>query len=147
MQTVLPLSFKLSKRYAEIVWANCLPKLFSVGFIGVGSFLGWVFLPWLKVDTLWGHSGFEQRMRPASQATARRRRGRLLARSTLPCIARYHKLCQQCFQRTVSQQWFEVESGRPKWFFWRGKTWAIAFRRFFLNSAILLNLGCFPWKI
>ena len=28
----------------------------------------------------------------------------------------------------------------------RGKTWAIAFRRFFLNSAILLNSGCFPWE-
>ena len=43
VQTVLPLSFKLNKRYAERVWANCLPKLFSVGFIGVGGFLGWVF--------------------------------------------------------------------------------------------------------
>ena len=31
--------------------------------------------------------------------------------------------------------------------FFRGKTWAIAFRRIFLNSAILLNSGCFPWKI
>ena len=31
--------------------------------------------------------------------------------------------------------------------FRRGKTWAIAFRRFFLNSAILLNSVCFPWKM
>ena len=45
VRIVLPLSFKLNKRYAERVWANCLPKLFSVGFIGVGGFLGWVFLP------------------------------------------------------------------------------------------------------
>ena len=29
----------------------------------------------------------------------------------------------------------------------RGKTWVVAFRRFFLDSAILLNSGCFPWKI
>ena len=42
MQTVLPLSFQLNKRYAERVWANCFRKLFSVGFIGVGGFLGWV---------------------------------------------------------------------------------------------------------
>ena len=27
------------------------------------------------------------------------------------------------------------------------KTWAIAFRRFFLNLAILLTSGWFPWKI
>ena len=45
VQTVLPLSFKLNKRHAERVWANCLHKLFSVEFIGVGGFLGWVFLP------------------------------------------------------------------------------------------------------
>ena len=45
VQTVLPLSFKSNKRHAERVWANCLPKLFSVGFIGVGGFLGWIFLP------------------------------------------------------------------------------------------------------
>ena len=47
VQTVLSFFFffKLSKRYAERVWANCLPKLFSVGFIGVGGFWGWVFLP------------------------------------------------------------------------------------------------------
>ena len=45
VQTVLPLPFKLNKRHAERVWANCLCELFSVGFIGVGGFLGWAFLP------------------------------------------------------------------------------------------------------
>ena len=48
VQTVLPLSFQLNKRHAERVWANCLRKLFSVGFIGVGGFLGWLFLPWFS---------------------------------------------------------------------------------------------------
>ena len=38
VQTVLPLSFKLSKRHAERVWANCLHKLFSIECIGVGVF-------------------------------------------------------------------------------------------------------------
>ena len=42
MQIVLPFSSKLKRRHAETVWANCLLKLFSVGFIGVGGFLGWV---------------------------------------------------------------------------------------------------------
>ena len=45
VQTVLPLSFKFNKRHAERVWANCLHKLFSVEFIGVGVFGGWAFLP------------------------------------------------------------------------------------------------------
>ena len=47
VQTVLPLSLKLNKRHPERVWANCLRKLFSVEFIGVGGFLGWVCLAWL----------------------------------------------------------------------------------------------------
>ena len=37
VQTVRPLSFKLNKRHAERAWVNCLRKLFSVGFIGVGD--------------------------------------------------------------------------------------------------------------
>ena len=52
VQTVLPLSFKLNKRHAERVWANCLRKLVSAGFIGVGGFLGWVFLPLKKAHKL-----------------------------------------------------------------------------------------------
>ena len=43
VQTVLSISSKLNKRHAERVWANCLRRLFSVGFIGVGGFWGWVF--------------------------------------------------------------------------------------------------------
>ena len=42
-KTVLPLSFELNKRYAERVWANCLPKLFSIGFVGVVFFGGGFF--------------------------------------------------------------------------------------------------------
>ena len=40
VQTVLPPSSKLNKRHAERVWANCLRKLFSIGFIGAGGFFG-----------------------------------------------------------------------------------------------------------
>ena len=43
-QTVITPSFKLNRRHAERVWANCLPKLFSVGFIGVGGFFWGGFL-------------------------------------------------------------------------------------------------------
>ena len=44
MQTILPLSFRLDKRHAERVWANCSRKFFSVGFIGVGFLRGgWFF--------------------------------------------------------------------------------------------------------
>ena len=43
METVLPLSFQLNKRHAERVWANCLPELFAVGFLGVGVFGGGLF--------------------------------------------------------------------------------------------------------
>ena len=45
MQIVLPLALKLNRRHAETVWANCLSKLFSVGFIGVGGFFWGGFLP------------------------------------------------------------------------------------------------------
>ena len=45
MQTVFPLSFELNRRHAERVWENCLRKLLSVGFIGVGHFLGVGFFP------------------------------------------------------------------------------------------------------
>ena len=40
VQIVLPFSFTLNRRHAETVWADCLPKLLSVGFIGVGGFSG-----------------------------------------------------------------------------------------------------------
>ena len=49
MQIVLPFPFKLKRRHAETVWANCLPMLFSIGFIGVGGFfLGVGFFPFKK---------------------------------------------------------------------------------------------------
>ena len=41
VQLILPLSFEFNRRDAERVWANCLRKLVSFGFIGVGGFLGW----------------------------------------------------------------------------------------------------------
>ena len=40
MESVLPLPFKIGKRHAERVWANCLRNLFSGGFIGLRGFLG-----------------------------------------------------------------------------------------------------------
>ena len=52
LQTVLPLSFKLNKRHAERVWANCLRKLFSIEFNGVDGFL-WAFLPWFFFHSPW----------------------------------------------------------------------------------------------
>ena len=42
-----PSFLEINRRHAERVWAYCLRKLFSVGFIGVGGFGGWVFLPCL----------------------------------------------------------------------------------------------------
>ena len=44
MQILLPVSLKLDRRHAERVWANCLRKLFPVGFVGVGILCGG-FLP------------------------------------------------------------------------------------------------------
>ena len=60
MLIVHPLSFRLNKRHAERVWANCLRKLFSVGFIGVGGFFGWICLPWKNQRKLFLYKVFRQ---------------------------------------------------------------------------------------
>ena len=45
VQTVLPLSYKLSRRHAERVWANFCASCFQLGLLGWGGF--WVFFfPW-----------------------------------------------------------------------------------------------------
>ena len=48
VQSVLSLSFRLSRRHAERVWANYLRKLFLVGFYGVGGFWRRVSFPWIN---------------------------------------------------------------------------------------------------